>query len=46
MTYLYRYIFATDLPRYLADGWELCGPMKGAKYQGWHADTVIVRRAM
>lgn len=44
MTYFYRYIFSSDLPAYIAAGWELCGPMKGPKYQGAHKDTVIVRR--
>ncbi|MBF8262086.1 MAG: hypothetical protein HW376_1615 [candidate division NC10 bacterium] len=28
----YKYIFAADLPRYRADGWELCGPMKHERY--------------
>ena len=42
---LYRYIFSSDLPRYVAEGWEYVGPMKGPRYQGWHADTVIVRKS-
>ena len=41
---MYLYILAAYLPRYLADGWELCGPMKGKNYNGGHDDTVIVRR--
>jgi len=44
MIWHYAYIFSADLPRYVADGWELCGPMKGEKYAGGHQDTVIVRR--
>ena len=44
MIHEYLYIFAADLPAYLSQGWELCGPMKGARYVGWCADTVIVRR--
>ena len=44
MIWEYLYIFSSDLPRYQADGWELCGPMKGARYSGAHPDTVIVRR--
>jgi len=44
MHWEYRYIFAADLPRYQADGWELCGPMKHERYAGGHPDTVIVRR--
>ena len=42
MIYLYRYIFATDLSRYQAEGWELCGPMKGEQYCGAHADTLLI----
>jgi hypothetical protein len=44
MIYEYAYIFAADLPRYEAQGWKLCGPMKGERYAGGHPDTVIVRR--
>lgn len=44
MIWEYTYIFLSNLPRYQADGWELCGPMKGARYSGAHPDTVIVRR--
>lgn len=44
MTWEYRYIFASDIPLYQADGWELCGPMKGERYAGGHPDTVIVHR--
>ena len=40
----YKYILTADLPRYEAEGWELCGPMKGKNYNGGHDDTVIVRR--
>ena len=42
----YKYILTSDLARYEADGWELCGPMKGKRYCGWHPDAVIVRRAV
>jgi len=44
MIWQYAYIFAADLLRYKADGWKLCGPMKGKRYAGGHPDTVIARR--
>lgn len=44
MIYEYLYIFSADLPRYEAEGWELCGSMKSEKYQGGHLDTMIVKR--
>lgn len=44
MIWEYTYIFLSNLPRYQADGWELCGPMKSDRYCGGHPDTVIVRR--
>ena len=44
MRWEYRFIYSADLPLYQADGWELCGPMKGDRYAGSHPDTVIVRQ--
>jgi hypothetical protein len=44
VTWEYRYIYLVELCRYRADGWELCGPMKGKQYTGGNPDTVIVRR--
>lgn len=44
MIYEYAYIFAADLPRWQAQGWELAGNMRPDNWASPNKGNLIVRK--